>query len=268
MDPSTEHPIVRFEGGKSSSEGDMVITEARIELDINDGQMRPAILCLPEDLEALAVGFMHGEGALKCLEDLKKVEYLPGDRTVIIQGDFDEEILDKMSLRWTLGTGCGGGGTSQLTDASTHKPVGTGRVVTPEQLFTLVKDFTGRTGLWRKTGGVHACALCSDEQIILFAEDVGRHNAFDKIMGKAFLEGIDVTDKLVLTTGRISGEIVSKAISCGVTMLCSRSAVTSLAVRLGRRFGVTLAGFLRGHRMNVYTGYQRIVTRTDLTEKS
>ena len=114
--------------------------------------------------------------------------------------------------------------------------------------------------LWRQTGGVHACALAEAGRIVLLAEDVGRHNAFDKIMGAAALARMAVTDKLVLATGRLSAEIVSKAVACRVPVLVSRSAVTSLAVELAGRFGVTLVGFVRGERMNVYAGHERIVS--------
>jgi len=93
---------------------------------------------------------------------------------------------------------------------------------------------------------------------VVFAEDIGRHNAFDKVVGRAFLDGLALANRFVLTTGRVTAEIVSKAVACGVAMLASRSAVTALAVRLARRFGVTLVGFLRGQRMNVYSGFQRI----------
>ena len=116
---------------------------------------------------------------------------------------------------------------------------------------------------------MHACALAGpDEGILLFAEDFGRHNAFDKIMGRAILDGIDVGHKFILTTGRISAEIVSKAVACRVPMLVSRSAVTALGVRLAQRFGVTLVGFLRGRRLNVYTGYERVVRGGEPTERA
>ncbi len=89
--------------------------------------------------------------------------------------------------------------------------------------------------LWKRTGGVHACALADGERPIIVAEDVGRHNAFDKVIGRAFLEGIDTADKLMLTTGRLSGEMVSKAVAARLALLVGRGAVTALAVDLARR---------------------------------
>jgi len=115
---------------------------------------------------------------------------------------------------------------------------------------------------------VHACALADENDLLLYAEDVGRHNAFDKIVGMAVLGDVALADKLVITTGRLSGEIVAKAFNCGVPMLASRSAVTDLAVELARRSGMTLVGFLRGRRLNVYTGYQRVREPGDETTEA
>jgi len=216
------------------------------------------MLCLPRDLQALAVGFLMGEGALRDPGDLESVEVLADERKVVVRGDFDADALEGISLRWTWGTGCGGGGTSRDMDAPAFAQVPRGLTVTAGQLRKLAEDFHSRTTLWRQTGGVHACALAEPERILFLAEDVGRHNAFDKVVGLAALDGVGRSDKLAITTGRLSAEIVSKAVACGVPLLASRSAVTGLAIDLAKRFGLTLVGFLRGKRMNVYTGYQRV----------
>jgi len=258
--PIDDCPIRRFDGGQWSSAGDPVIREQRIELDVNDGQVRIAMLCLPRDLEALAAGFLLGEGALRSRDDLHDATYLPEEARLTVRGNFDAEALENINVRWTWGTGCGGGGTSRDVDDNTYAPVARGPTVTPEQLIALGKSFRERSDLWRSTGGVHTCALADCERLIVLAEDVGRHNAFDKAVGMAVLAGIDLSDKIVLSTGRLSTEIVSKAVACGATVLVSQSAVTALAVTLARRFGVTLVGFLRGRRLNVYTGFQRIAS--------
>ncbi len=257
-EPIKDYPIRHFKAGKGTSQIDSVVVEQRIELDIDGGRLRLGMLCLPQDLEALAVGFLYGEGALRCREDLESVEVHPDERRVVIRGDFDDDSLENISRRWTLGTGCGSGGTSRDVDSPAHERVGAGPTASPQQLIDLMSQFTSQASIWRKTGGVHACALAEGGEIILYAEDVGRHNAFDKIVGMALLGEIDLSDKLVLTTGRLSGEIIAKAAAVGATILVSRSAVTSLAIELARRFAVTLVGFVRGKRLNVYTAYQRI----------
>jgi FdhD protein len=132
-------------------------------------------------------------------------------------------------------------------------------VIDAKRLAALGREFGRRGALYRSTGGVHACGVASCGELELFAEDVGRHNAFDKIAGMALQTGTAIADRVVLTTGRLSAEIVSKAISHGVPLLASSSAPSAMGVQWARRFGVTLVGFLRGRRMNVYTGYQRVV---------
>jgi FdhD protein len=252
-------PIRRFEDGRPVAMVDKVITEARIQLDINDGKHSLAMLCLPHDLESLAVGFLVGEGALRQRSELHDVRVNVENDKVFLHGDLDEDALEAMANRWTWGTGCGSGGTGRDLDEPAFGRVGQGLTVGPNKLIELAKIFTGKADMWKSTGGLHACALADTEKILLFAEDVGRHNAFDKIMGRAFLDEIDVTDKMVLMTGRLSAEIVSKAVACGLSMLVSRSAVTALGAKLAGRFGLTLVGFLRGKRLNVYTGFDRIV---------
>ena len=252
-------PIRRFEDGRPEAMVDKVVTEARIELDLNDGNHSLAMLCLPSDLESLAVGFLIGEGALRDRDALHDVRVNVENNKVFLHGDLDEDALEAMANRWTWGTGCGSGGTGRDLDSPAFGRVGQGVSIGPGKLIELAKTFTGKADMWKATGGLHACALADTEKILLFAEDVGRHNAFDKIMGRAFLDEIDVTDKLVLMTGRLSAEIVSKAVACGLSMLVSRSAVTGLGAKLAGRFGLTLVGFLRGKRLNVYTGFDRIV---------
>jgi len=259
MEEVQEFPVRRFEAGRAVAMRDKVVAEARIELDVNDGRHRLAMLCLPRDLDALAVGFLLGEGALRHRDELARVETRPAEKVIRIRGDFDADALEAMSTRWTWGTGCGAGGTGRDLDSPAYAPVAAGPTVAPDVLGRRWREFHGGATLWRQTGGVHACALAGADGIVLFAEDVGRHNAFDKIVGRALLDGIDVSDKFVLTTGRLSAEIVSKAVACRVPMLVSRSAVTGLAVTVARRFGLTLVGFLRGRKMNVYTGFERIV---------
>jgi FdhD protein len=127
------------------------------------------------------------------------------------------------------------------------------------QLVGLASEFAKQGVLYRLTGGVHACGIADPGGVRLFAEDVGRHNAFDKVAGMALRAGLELSEKVALTTGRLSAEIVAKAIAHGVPILASSSAPTAMGVQWSRRFGLTLVGFLRGGRLNVYTGYQRVV---------
>ena len=259
MNGSKEFPVRRFDGGKVESIADPVVNERRIELDVNDGRLRMGMLVLPSDLEAFAVGFLLGEGVLRGASDLTDVTFDDEEGVVYVRGDFDDAALDEIMQRWTWGSGCGSGGTSRDLNSTAYASVGAGPVLSPETILERMKELHARMKLWKSTGGVHGCGLADANGIVLVTEDVGRHNAFDKIMGRAAMEGIGAADKFMLTTGRLSAEIVSKAVACGLPMLVSRGAATALGIQVARRFGLTLVGFARGKRLNVYTGYERVV---------
>lgn len=263
MDSSIPCTVHRFDGDRRAVIQDFVIAEARVTLEIGEGGHRFSMLCLPQDLDALAVGFLRGEGIVRRREDLLEIVSHPEERRVLLRGDFDETALEALGRRWTQGSGCGFGGTARDFERLREAPLEAGAIVAPSRLCDVYAEFLGRAKLWRQTGGVHACALAGPEGLRIFAEDIGRHNAFDKIMGRAFLDGIPLSDAYALTTGRVSAEIVSKAVASGLPLLASRSAVTDLAVRLAHRAGLTLVGFLRGRRLNVYCGHDRIVFAED-----
>lgn len=254
-------PIHRYDrAGHRRSALDWVVCEQRIELILND-QPLLAMLCLPQDVAELAVGFLYCEGILAKDAELPDVSYDAGTGRVRCQGRFDEDLAEQINRRWVLGTGCGGGGTARdLSVLTRYRPLRQDLSVTHQQLTTLARDFQGHCQLYRQTGGVHACALATGERVLLFAEDVGRHNAFDKVIGMALRQGMDFHDKLALTTGRITTEIVTKAVAAGIQLLASSSAATGLAIDLARKFNLTLVGFLRGQRMNIYTASARITT--------
>jgi FdhD protein len=118
--------------------------------------------------------------------------------------------------------------------------------------------FQHRSDTFRSTGGVHSAALCDKKNLNIFCEDIGRHNAIDKIFGRCLWEGISTTNQFILTSGRVSSEIVIKMARSNIPVLASKSAPTGTAIRLAETLGITLIGFVRGTRMNVYSNHQRI----------
>jgi FdhD protein len=238
---------------------DRVVREQRIELVLNETPVL-AMLALPRDVEALAVGFLVSEGLWQDRKRLPQIRFDASAGQVFCDGTFDEDAVEAIHRRWTFGTGCGGGGTARDPSRLAQcRPVASPVTVTAGRLAELGRTFGQMGLLYRMTGGVHACAIADTEHVLLFAEDVGRHNAFDKVTGMALLQCVEVNHKIALTTGRLSAEIVSKAVAHGIPILASSSAPSAMGVQWARRFGLTLVGFLRGRRMNVYTGYQRIV---------
>jgi FdhD protein len=125
--------------------------------------------------------------------------------------------------------------------------------VSRQELLDLNKQMDAQGEVFRQTGGVHSAALCTSERIVFRTDDIGRHNAVDKVIGWATLNGVDVDDKLLLTTGRISSDLALKALRVGITIVASRGAPTHRALEYAQRLGLTVIGFARGKRMSVYT---------------
>lgn len=127
-----------------------------------------------------------------------------------------------------------------------------------QQITVLMKAFDKKSAVFKKTGGVHSAALCDGERIVSFQEDIGRHNAIDKIIGDALYNNLNMADLIVLTSGRISSDVMFKVQKMESAVIVSRSAPTDLAVKLAKQWNVTLVGFARGKRMNVYSAPERI----------
>jgi FdhD protein len=130
--------------------------------------------------------------------------------------------------------------------------------ISPEKILALMKKFQKSSLEFKKTGGVHSAALCNEKEILIFKDDIGRHNAVDKVIGEGIISEIDFTDKIILTSGRISSEILLKTNRCKIQIVASFSAPTDQSVRIARELNITLAGFVRGNRMNIYSGEERI----------
>ncbi|TET64548.1 formate dehydrogenase accessory sulfurtransferase FdhD, partial [Candidatus Aerophobetes bacterium] len=130
--------------------------------------------------------------------------------------------------------------------------------ISPDEITELMRKLQNRSRLYRSTGGAHTAALSDREDILILAEDIGRHNAVDKVLGQCILDSIALDDKIILTSGRVSSEIVLKIVRARIPVVISRSAPTMLGAKLASHLGVTLIGFARGRRMNIYTHEKRV----------
>ncbi len=238
---------------------DVVAVEAPLTLVLN-GQEFITLLCTPDQMEYLAVGFLRSEGILKTKEDVQSVHYDEEQGSVMVKTVREGSLAEKLYGKRTLTSGCGKGTIFfNVLDSLTSKPLTHDVPVTPAEILNLNKGLQERGVTFRETGGVHSAALCSRSEILVFSEDIGRHNAVDKILGQALMEDIDLRDKLLVTSGRISSEILLKAGKLGIALIVSRTAPTSLSVELAEQLGITLVGFVRGGRMNIYTHAWRVL---------
>ena len=171
------------------------------------------------------------------------------------------KIPEDSRLKGVLTSGCGKG--KSLADWEKIDPlqdvmVNLDLTLSPDQVHRVVLQFEKRSELFRQTGGVHSAALATSDDLVLFNEDIGRHNAVDKVLGESFLNGLKLKDKFLVISGRVSSDLVSKLWNCGLSLVVSRTAPTSLAVKMAQRLGITVVGFARGKRMNVYSYPARV----------
>jgi FdhD protein len=259
MKSSHEILIIRIQGESIGESTDQVAAEIGFTLNANNKQI-VTLLCTPAELDAMAIGFLLSEGILKNRESLLDVQVDEKTFTVSVTLANLPDDIDKTFHQKTVTSGCGHGIT--FTDVAGLKDLAPNKSlisISAEEIQNLLKEFRSTSQLFMKTGGVHSAALAARKGIHLFAEDIGRHNAVDKLIGKAFLHGIPVEDKILLSSGRISGEIMTKVIRSRIPIIISRTAPTCMSITYAEDHGITLIGFARGNRMNIYTHPQRII---------
>jgi len=235
-----------------------VIKEQPVTLYLNQREV-VTLLCAGHHLDELAVGFFHGEGFLKSRADLQNVHIDGSTGKVEVTVGGDSALVESLWQKRTVTSGCGKGSLFYYSiDALLSKPVVSSLTFSPQTVRERVEDLNHLSETYRRTHGVHNTALASPDRIVLFRDDIGRHNAVDMIVGHAFLHHIDLHDMLLITTGRLTSEILIKAAKVGIPVLISRNTATSLAVELAKSLNITLIGYVRAGRFTVYSGSQRI----------
>ncbi|MBN1103891.1 MAG: formate dehydrogenase accessory sulfurtransferase FdhD [Deltaproteobacteria bacterium] len=235
-----------------------VIKEQPVSLVLN-GRELVTLLCAGHHLEELAAGFLHGEGFLQRPSDLTRLEVDPVAGKVEVEISSDASLAHQLWMKRTITSGCGKGSLFYYAlDALLSKPVESALQITPEQIQGRVDDMNRLSETYRRTHGVHNIALATPRETILFRDDIGRHNATDMIVGHCFLNSVTLNDKLLITTGRLTSEILIKAGKVGIPVLVSRNTATTLAIQLALSLNITLIGYARAGRFTVYSGEKRI----------
>lgn len=255
--------ILKINKDGREEEKTFVPSESEISIYLNNKELC-TIQATPQNLSELAAGFLYFEGIIKSKEDI--LEIGSDNKTGIVYIETKDKSLsaDCFAPKRHFTSGCGKGlSFSSLIETRGIKKNTSSLKIKAEVVYDLQKNLNENAKLYSKTGGVHSSALCSisplNKQIICF-EDIGRHNTLDKIMGYALLNEIPTNDKIILTTGRISSEMLLKSAKIGVSIIASRTSPTDIAVKMGEELGVTLIGYLRPGKMNVYTCVERILT--------
>ena len=257
----------------------VVIGESRWSLFVNGIEV-VTFMATSHNLHHLALGFLVSENLIAGLDEIASLRvneapdraywYIPAlgiDETRAMA--VCEEGVGSIEVRLTRGefrlpthrvltSGCGGGITfDDLSNQQT--PLDSARTVRVSQIFAMMHELNANAKLYRESRGVHTSALCDGDRLISLAEDVGRHNTLDKIRGDCLMRGIPTRDGMLVSTGRISSEMITKAAKMQVPIVVSRTSPTHLAVELARAWNIALIGYARGGQMQVYTGMERIV---------
>ena len=255
MDNTVPLNITRIAEASAEKVEDEVAREAALTIFLNDAEL-VTMLCSPAEEKYLAVGFLAAEGLIETADDITSIviDDTRGIARVTTKSGGEAERIWKRFIS----SGCGRGATFYSAADVTSPPVESAIRIDPFRVYRLMRAFQDRSEVFKNTGGVHAAALASGDEIELFSEDIGRHNAVDKVFGRCLIEGIITKDKMLLVTGRISSEILLKVARRGIPALISKSAPTDSGVKLAEKLGITLIGFVRGHRMNVYAHAERV----------
>jgi len=209
--------------------------------------------------ELLAVGYLLNQNMLRQDDEITGIDYDDDIDTVVVRTARETDYEDKLRKK-TQTSGCAQGTVfGDLMDQLDEIALSADARVRTSELYTLQKKINTAPSLYLKAGAIHGCVLCQEDRPLLYVEDVGRHNAVDKIAGYMFLKGIKPDDKLFYTTGRLTSEMVIKTVKMGIPVLASRSGFTAWGVELAREAGLTLIGRMRGQRFVVLSGQERVV---------
>ncbi|MBA3425931.1 MAG: formate dehydrogenase accessory sulfurtransferase FdhD [Rubrobacter sp.] len=270
----TKTRIRTVENGKARLKSDVLATEEPMEIRLVTGDKTQTVAVTMRtpgaDFE-LAAGFLYSEGIVGSAEDIRKISYCV-DPDIDAEQQYNivnvelrgghEYDLRPLERHFYTTSACGVCGKASLEQLELRgcPVISPGPVVSVETITSLPDKLRETQNLFDSTGGLHAAALFSREgSLIALREDVGRHNATDKLVGWALLEGkLPLSDHIVMVSGRSSFEILQKSLTAGAPIVCAISAPSSLAVDVAREFNMTLIGFLRGERFNVYAGEERI----------
>ncbi|MBT9135307.1 MAG: Sulfurtransferase FdhD [Firmicutes bacterium] len=253
----TEVKIRRFNDGHTEDIVDLVAAESVLTIQVN-GERQGLTMCSPSHLKELALGYLLAGGIISTAT--RVTGFSVDEEKVMVNVLVPEfRALPNRTPVRTSGCGLGEVYLEALSEIGKNSsPLN----LTIEQLFSAVTTLGIQSHIFRQTGGVHSAGLYHVGELGMFFEDIGRHNAIDKVLGCAFLQEIDLWMSALVMSGRISSEMVLKAGRMRVPVLVSRSAPTSLAVDLAGRLGITLVGFVRGRRLNIYTCPERVLATT------
>lgn len=231
-----------------------VIAEGFLTIFVN-GRELATIMCTPVDPAQLALGFIANEDLISSYKEIEMSYVCRAGDCVDL---WLSHSIENRPRKRIITSGCGGGLT--FADLAAHQPpVQDDMHIDPQLLGELIRQLQSQDSLYARARGVHTSALSDGERLVVVTEDIGRHNTLDRLRGECLRRGIDPAGMILLSTGRISSEMIHKAVRMGCPIVASRTSPTSLSVGLAGEWNITLCGYVRRNRMNVYSHPERFI---------
>jgi len=250
MESYRKKKIIRKHKNSFHETEDILAVEKRIRVYIS-GEELISLYCTPSMITELLTGFFFTQGLIK-------EKLCAGDIDIVLGDEIKVHMVNPglVPEKGILIRHLGGISIERITE---FEKVTDDFFLSANALQIIFTEFQNRSELFRLTGCFHSAAISDGKEILSFAEDVGRHNAVDKVIGSCILNDIPFAGKLLLVSCRVSSEIVSKCLSCAIPVLASIAAPTDLAADMAGQYGITLVGFVRQDRLNIYTNFERII---------
>ncbi len=261
MQPTYLTEVTKIKNGKKIVVEDTLIKEAKLDIVINDKKIA-SMMAVPLDLKELVVGYIIAEKIVDKVDDIKDITIKSEDERnyeVLIDAKVSQKNIDKLDSEGVIVSGCGKGASANVDiDSIEAQKITTNFSIKADLLFDEMQTFYGQCPLYEQTGCVHTAKIYIDKDTYFIGEDIAQHNTIDKAVGKALLNGYNTTHSFLMVSGRLSSEMVAKAIVHKVPILASRTATTCRGLMIAETFGLTLIGFVRGKGMNIYRNPKRI----------
>ena len=250
--PDQPQKIVRYSSEGCQEISSQVISEANVTLSVN-GEEWLTFACTPTNLEELAVGFLYNEGFLKQAADISLVK--PCDNGCNIDVWLNKTI--ERPKQWLRTSGCTGGVTSTKTDLAAKPVLTETPIFSAQNIMGAMEQMLEMQEIYREARGLHCSAISDGQAIRYLAEDIGRHNTLDKLAGMLLLKPEQLSNRLIITTGRISADMLQKSSLLGADVVISRSSPTSLSIEQAQKLGIALVGYARHSQFSIYTYPER-----------
>ncbi|MDA8442697.1 MAG: formate dehydrogenase accessory sulfurtransferase FdhD [Peptococcaceae bacterium] len=253
--------ITKIVGNNRLEVEDLVVVERALTLNLNSEEFM-TIICSPGQERELVTGILYSEGVISHADDILNFTLNSDEGVVWLDTRRKDTMGEKLFLKRYLTSCCGKGRTSFYfaNDARLTRPVESTLCISTSQVSNYAVMLEEHSELFKLTGGVHGGALANEAEFRFYSFDIGRHNVLDKLLGQALLAEAVTADKVLVFSGRVSSEILIKTAKMRCPIIIARSAPTDLALQLAEELGITVIGFARENKMNIYTHAARIIS--------